>query len=231
MIQVLTIRIGSDNYSYVIPYSNDCSLVVDPGRAEPVLAVLQRRRLQPTHVLYTHGHADHTGGMAELIHRYGCEQVGPRTPLPDDRFSVGSLSVRRIPTPGHTSDSVCYFVTDAEGGVAGLFTGDTLFVAGCGRVFETDMQTMNDSLQKLTALPDETLIYPGHDYTEEDYRFALIVEPDNEHVHRALDSIGRCAGDAPHVPSTLRKEKLTNPFLRAGDVVTFAARRKQKDRF
>ena len=231
MIDVTTVRVGADNYSYILPCGKGLCLVVDPGSAGPVMAVLEARRLKPSHILCTHGHADHTAGVAELTRRYESATIGPQTPLADDHLAAGGLSVRRIATPGHTADSVCYHVTEAAGGPACLFTGDTLFIAGCGRVFGTDMQTMYDSLRKLAALPEETLVYPGHDYTEQNYRFALLVEPDNPHVRGALEAIHGHPCEAPDVPSTLGREKLTNPFLRAADVATFADRRRRKDRF
>jgi len=232
MIEIVTLRIGSDNYSYLVRYGPTDCLVVDPGSAGPVASALDQRRWRLSHILCTHGHADHTAGADALVRRYGARLVGPRTPLPDDRLARPGLTARRIATPGHSPDSVCYLVTDPNcpGHSGNLFSGDTLFVAGCGRAFDS-MRALFESLNRLAALPDETRIWPGHDYTEENYRFALTIEPNNRHVQTALDDLPACMSDAPHVPSTLAKEKQTNPFLRASDLAIFTARRRAKDRF
>jgi hydroxyacylglutathione hydrolase len=230
-----------DNYIYLAEYARGMCLVVDPGDAGPVLKELKRRDLQLTHMFATHHHADHIGGVASLKKQFGCEVVGPDakriagldTVVSDgDGIELGDVTIRCIAAPGHTATSVCYYVTAASLAQPVLFTGDTLFVCGCGRMFECGGETMYASLQKLAALADQTLVYPGHDYTEENVRFALTFEPDNEALKKKLDEVReKTATHKPTVPSTLAEEKKLNPFLKAPDWQTFARLRKQKDSF
>jgi hydroxyacylglutathione hydrolase len=148
-----------------------------------------------------------------------------------DVIELADVQVGCIATPGHTASSVCFFVSG--GGFQGvLFSGDTLFVCGCGRMFECDGETMYQSLQRLTALPDETLVCPGHDYTEENVEFALTVHPGNAALQEKLEQVRlSSASGQPTVPSTLAEEKKLNPFLTAADWKTFATLRRKKDVF
>jgi hydroxyacylglutathione hydrolase len=228
-----------DNYIYLVEYSPGKCFVVDPGDAKPVFDALEH--LQLIHILTTHHHADHIGGVGTLKHKTGCKVIGPDdkriagldTAMGDgDTTELGDVTIRCIGTPGHTTTSVCYFVTGGSLGSGVLFTGDTLFVCGCGRMFECDGETMFESLQKLAALPDETLIYPGHDYTEENIRFALTFEPDDKLLQEKLMIVqNQNRTGQPTVPSVLGKEKQVNPFLRAKDWQTFATLRRKKDVF
>jgi len=231
----------SDNYIYLLEYADGLALAVDPGQADPVLNEIAARSLKLTHLLITHHHADHTGGIAPLKKQTGCavvagnaEHVGPTDiALADGQtLADGPLKIRCIATPGHTARSVCYYVFDGDLSSPLLFTGDTLFVLGCGRMFETDAPTMFASLQKLAQLPDDTLVYPGHDYTEENIRFALTKKPgDQELTARLNDTQNKMNINLPTVPSRLGDEKRLNPFLTAPDAETFARLRKQKDVF
>lgn len=248
MVPIEILNAFGDNYIYLVEYGPGACFAVDPGDARPVLASIEQHDLKLTHILATHHHADHIGGIGTLKKAFGCEVVGAdnrridgiRTVVQDgDSIELGDVSIRCIATPGHTSTGICYFVTGKELGTPVLFTGDTLFVCGCGRLFECDGETMFESLQKIAALPDETRIYPGHDYTEENLRFALIVEPDNEALKEKLSEIQAVMAQQnprghgpPHtVPSTLTKERKLNPFLKTKTWQEFAELRRKKDVF
>jgi hydroxyacylglutathione hydrolase len=192
-----------------------------------VLRALKEHGLNLKMILITHHHWDHVGGTDELKQKTGCEVIGAdkrRIPgidlvMSDGQFlPAGQHKVRVIATPGHTSTSVCYYMESSAGSENGiLWTGDTMFIGGCGRLLECNAQSMADSLQKLASLPDNTLVYCGHDYTLENYEFASGIEPGNQIVKERLEQIrlmlkrGELA-----VPSTMLQEKNTNCFLRAG---------------
>lgn len=221
MEPVITIPALGDNYIYLYCYHQGNAFVVDPGSATPVLKVLEKYGLNLTHVLITHRHFDHTAGIEDLRRKTGCEIArSERTGM----LEIANVNVRVITTPGHTQDSVCYYVQPFQDKSGILFTGDTLFIGGCGRPIECDASTMWHSLQKIAALPDDTLVYPGHDYTEENYEFALTIEPDNPAVKLRLDDVKQArrqgfgfppCGVSPAVSSTILQEKTTNVFLRA----------------
>lgn len=241
MIPIEILNAFGDNYIYVVEYGSEVCFAVDPGDAKPVEALISRRNIKLTHILATHHHADHIGGIGTLKKAFDCEIIGPdkqRISAIDtlardgDDFDLGNMKVRCIATPGHTATGVCYFVTGKELEAPVLFTGDTLFVCGCGRLFECDGKTMFASLQKLAALPGETHIYPGHDYTEENLQFALTVEPGNETLKKKRKAVQQQnQHNRPTVPSTLAEEKTLNPFLKAKTWQEFANLRKQKDKF
>ena len=210
---------------------------------------------QLTHILVTHHHWDHTGGVAELKKATRCAIVGPdddRTPALDHRLAdsqtldLGDITTRAIATPGHTRSSLCYFLESPREGPPIVWTGDTLFIGGCGRLLECDAETMWQSLQRLRQLPDETLVYPGHDYTEENYEFALTITPDSDELQTRLAEATALQQRTGHTaPSTIRQEKQTNLFLRADQpelaralhmpgaepASVFAALRRRKDHF
>ncbi len=206
-----------------------------------MLKVLNRRGLRLTHLLITHHHTDHVGGVGSLKKQVGCEVVGPdakriagldRAAGDGDVIELGDITIQCIATPGHTATSVCYYVAATSLAPPVLFTGDTLFVCGCGRMFECGGETMYASLQKLAALDDNTLVYPGHDYTEENVRFARTVEPDNEGLRKKLALVeNQKRTGQPTVPSILAEEKQLNPFLKAPDWRVFTQLRRQKDAY
>jgi hydroxyacylglutathione hydrolase len=246
MHTVMVLGILADNYAYLVESGGD-AVVIDPGEASPVLRALERSGSRLRAVLCTHGHFDHTGGSRELSQRTGCAVMLPDEALvKEDRLAVGSLAFDVLRTRGHSADSVCFYLPP-EGGVAGdLFTGDTLFLGGCGRLLTKSPEMMWSSLQALATLPPETKVYPGHDYTLENYEFAVTVEPDNRLVRARLEEIrSLIEADMPTVPSTIGLELTTNPFLRAvqpemrralgmedaSDVEVFAELRRRKDRF
>jgi hydroxyacylglutathione hydrolase len=214
MEPVITIPALGDNYIYLCCYHKNNAFVVDPGESRVVFGVLDKHGLNLTDVLITHRHIDHTGGVEDLKKRTGCRVISGE----DSEITlVGDVGIQAITTPGHTRDSVCYYVQPSEKNDGLLFTGDTLFVGGCGRPIGCDAQTLWHSLQKLAALPDDTLVYPGHDYTEENYEFALTIVPDNPAIKQRLSEIQQAQRQGlPTVPSTILQEQTTNVFLAAG---------------
>lgn len=221
MIQVRGIPAFDDNYIWLIglPGRREVA-IVDPGDEEPVMAYLEQEHLEPIAILVTHHHRDHTGGIEELVERYGMPVYGPSVEkIPALTHPVGDGASVELPqlgltftvmeTPGHTRGHLCYH------GHGALFCGDTLFTAGCGRLFEGTARQMHHSLSRIAALPDDTLVYCAHEYTLDNLRFALVAEPANQATqerHLAVQQ-ARAAGQ-PTVPAPLALEKATNPFLR-----------------
>lgn len=219
----------SDNYFWLVqsPDSNRAA-VVDPGDAEPVLRALEARSLELVCILLTHHHADHAGGVAELVERTGARVVGPATPkIPtvtetvDDQDAVdtglGGPLAHVIAVPGHTLDHIAYLLPSlGEDPRPLLFCGDTLFAAGCGRVFEGTPGQMLASLDRLAALAPDTLVYCAHEYTLSNLRFAAAAEPGSVHVaHRLAEATEMRERGLSTVPTTIAIERATNPFLRA----------------
>ena len=218
---MITIPSLGDNLIYLYRYNQSDCLAVDPG--ESMLKILKEQDLSLKMILVTHHHWDHTGGVAELKKKTGCKVVGgdkrrirgiDQSVKDGEILPVGDAEVHVIATAGHTSTSVCYYVPPSPTNASGiLWTGDTLFVGGCGRLFESNARTMFESLQKLASLPDDTLVYCGHDYMVENYEFALSIQPDNQAIRLRLNDI-RQSGQT--VPSTILEERTTNVFLLAG---------------
>ncbi len=227
MTTVITIRALGTNLIYLHGCGDGRVFVIDPGSAAPVLEALERQSLSLAAILATHHHWDHIAGAADLQAKARCELIGVDStllPCPDrivadgDVLTLGDVSVQVIATPGHTRNSVCYHVPAQEGVSGVVYTGDTLFVGGCGRLLEGDATMMWQSLQKLTALPDDTLVYCGHDYTVENYEFAVSIAPANRRFRQRLAEVQKAAEyDRLTVPSTVAQEKATNIFLRADD--------------
>jgi len=237
MLQIKSIPAFNDNYIWLIQNSDNRCAVVDPGDATPVLAYLEQHHLTLETILITHHHKDHTGGIRELVNQYpNIEIIGPSDdPVPyltqkvtagdqielfDERFWVLGL-------PGHTLGHIGY------AGDGKLFCGDVLFSGGCGRVFEGTMEQMFTSLEKILALPEETEVYCAHEYTASNIAFAIAVEPNNEQLQIYRDEVIRLrAQNKSTIPTTLRKEKWINPFLRtreASVIKSVANRTKQND--
>lgn len=213
MEPVITISALGDNYIYLYRYHRNNAFAVDPGEAKAVLKALEKHGLNLTDVLITHRHFDHTGGVRDLGVKTGCKVVSGEKP---EVLLDGNVNIQVIATPGHTRDSVCYYVQPTEEHNGLLFTGDTLFIGGCGRPIECDAGTLWQSLQKLIALPNDTLVFPGHDYTQENYEFALTIVPDNPDVKSRLDEIKKIQRQgSPTAPSAILQEKTTNVFLNA----------------
>ena len=243
---------NDDNYGVLLhcPESGD-TVAIDSGDADATNAALAATGWHLTQIWVTHHHGDHTAGVAALKARHHAQVVGPtKTPLAaidhrvddGDHFTFAGRPIRAIATPGHTLDMMNFHLPD-EGLV---FTGDTLFALGCGRLFEGDATIMWPSLEKLLALPDDTMIYCSHEYTQANARFAVSVDPDNDALKDRAAEIDRLrAMGIATVPTTLALEKATNPFLRPDDpairahlgmqdadnVAVFAEIRARKDRF
>jgi len=222
MLQVTPVRAFTDNYIWLIHSPRDARQVVavDPGDAQPVERALADRGLTLAGILITHHHRDHVGGVAELLQQRAIPVYGPAnetipgnpTRLREgDRAELSSLGLEFsvLDIPGHTAGHIAYV------GHGALFCGDTLFSAGCGRLFEGTPAQMTSSLSKLAALPAETLVYCGHEYTLGNLQFALAVEPQNA---AAQGHLAHCrelrARDEATIPSNIRRETNVNPFLR-----------------
>ena len=247
MESVIVIPALGDNFAYLFKYEEDKAIAIDPSDASLVLNEIENHNLQLTAILATHNHADHTAGIRQLKHKANCPVIIGNQDFADSRIlEFGNCRVKVIPTPGHTSDSVCFYIEPSGNNNGIVFTGDTLFIGGCGRPIESNAKALWTSLQKLTALPDNTLVYPGHDYTEENYEFALTIEPENKTIQTSLADIRKKQRQKnPTVPSTIAREKQTNIFLRAntpeikaavnmqnaGDADVFVKLRKQKNLF
>ena len=220
MFKISLIPAFKDNYIWLLTQGNR-AFVVDPGDAAPVLARLETDGLRLEGILITHHHADHQGGVAELKARYPVEVFAPAGesitgathPLSGgESIDVLGQSVVVMTVPGHTLGHLAYHATGA------LFCGDTLFGAGCGRLFEGTPAQMSASLDSIANLPDDTRIYCAHEYTEANLRFALAVEPENSALQqRVVEVAALRAVGLPSVPSTLAEEKATNPFLRCAE--------------
>ncbi|MBZ9612012.1 hydroxyacylglutathione hydrolase [Rheinheimera maricola] len=227
MFQITPIAAFEDNYIWALCQPDHCyCLVVDPGDADAVEQFLTQQNKQLDTILITHHHGDHTGGIAKLRQRFPAVNViGPAAEhayipgllqLVDDGDTVQlptfGLQLEVISVPGHTSGHIAYYSAPV------LFCGDTLFSAGCGRLFEGTAKQMWQSLQKLIALPDSTLIYCTHEYTLSNIKFALTVEPTNAAL---IEYQQRCQAlrqvQLPTLPTTLALEKQINPFLRCDD--------------
>lgn len=229
-MKIVPVRAFQDNYIWLLAHGRH-AVVVDPGDAEPVLAHLQQNGLLLCGILITHHHHDHIGGVATLLNHRNVPVYAPRNetfsfpyqPVGEgDKIILPELEITLevLDVPGHTAIHVAYY------GVNSLFCGDTLFGCGCGRIFDGSCQQLYHSLQKLAALPEQTMVYCAHEYTLENLLFARMIDPDNPalvartHADRALVEQG-----LPTLPSTLALEKATNPFLRCDNAaIQFAAR-------
>lgn len=248
-----------DNYLWLISTgTKDTVAVVDPGDANAVLVHLDAHNQQLGAIFITHHHWDHTNGIDELLKHHSVPVYGPKSdnipqvthPLKDgDQLTFNGLSFAVIEVPGHTLDHIAYF-SDSEQTAPLLFCGDTLFAAGCGRLFEGEPKQLHDSLQRLANLPENTLVYCTHEYTLNNLAFASHIEPNNRQLQqRLLADQGLRQQSLPTLPSRIGLEKQTNPFLRCNhenvvravtehlgkqpedSVATFTALRQWKDTF
>lgn len=227
MIDVTLIPILSDNYAFLLKADNGQIAIVDPGEADPIIALLEERNIKPDMILITHYHGDHVAGLTTLLDWHDCPVIGQNHD-DCDRFEFADELCDVIPTPGHKSDHVCFHFPQSKT----LFSGDTLFVMGCGRLLDGTAEELHSSLLTLSNLPDETKVYCGHEYTLSNARFCAHVAPDNQAIERRLAEIQTMRDkEHPTVPSTIGLEKATNVFLHAKSAAEFAALRKQKDQF
>ena len=227
-LKIVPVPAFQDNYLWVLRRGGFAALV-DPGDAKPVLDYLAAENLQLTAILVTHHHADHIGGLPEILSRHSVPVYGPR----DDRIAAATDRVgegdrvtlnqldatfRVIEVPGHTRAHIAYYGENL------LFCGDTLFACGCGRMFEGTPPQMLASLQKLAALPGDTKFYCAHEYTLANIAFARAVEPGNSVLaKRALSDAALREKNIPTVPSTIGAEIATNPFFRCSEAEVIAA--------
>jgi hydroxyacylglutathione hydrolase len=226
-VRVVPVPCLQDNFAYLV-IDGTRAAVVDPSEAAPIEAALAREGVTLTAIWATHHHHDHTGGIADLTAAHpGIEVVigeadaaktdhVTRRVHDRDGFAFGPHRVEVIHNPGHTLGAVTYLVDGCA------FTGDTLFGAGCGRVFEGDPAMMHASLMRLAALPPETRVYFGHEYTASNLKFAAAVEPANADVARRVAAL-----PTPSTPSTIAEERATNPFLRAAAPAVIASAKAQ----
>lgn len=222
MLQVTPVRAFADNYIWLIHSPEDARrvVVVDPGDAAPVRAALEAEQLELAAILLTHHHRDHVGGVAALLQHRAVPTFGPASEvIPGDPVRLREGDVVDLPSlglrfevldvPGHTAGHIAYV------GHGAVFCGDTLFSAGCGRLFEGTAEQMTASLAKLASLPDDTAVYCAHEYTVSNLLFSLAVEPNNADTRAYLEECrARRAQDQATVPSNMRRERNVNPFLR-----------------
>jgi hydroxyacylglutathione hydrolase len=227
-IDVVPVRAFRDNYIWTLRDART-AVVVDPGDAAPVIQYLEREGLALHAILITHHHADHIGGVPDLLAHHDVPVYGPAgEPIPTltrvvtggDRVAIEplGLSFEVLDIPGHTRAHIAYY------GANMVFCGDTLFACGCGRVFEGTPAQMYASLARLAALPDDTRVFCAHEYTLSNIAFARAVDPGNDALlRREADDRGLRAADRPTVPTTIGREKATNPFLRCAEPAVAAA--------
>lgn len=231
------IPILQDNYCYLLTTDDGLCAVVDPGEAAPVLDVLERRGLTLDTIFNTHHHYDHTDGNAALIAATGAKLVGPKAEeariagmdimlAEGETFAFGGYRFDVLDTPAHTRGHICFYCAQAKA----LFCGDTLFSLGCGRLFEGTADDLFAAFEKIRALPDDTLIYCGHEYTQANGRFCLQHDPDNAALRARMADVDalRAAGK-PTLPVSLKMEKETNIFLRAPTPDALGHLRRLKD--
>ena len=249
-MEIAVVPCLSDNYAYLLKAGDYCA-VVDPSEPGPVDKALAARGWKLTHILNTHHHFDHTGGNMVLKQAHGAVVVGPKKDagrIPGIDIGVeeaggwefAGMKVQVLEVPAHTRGAITFVMDGAA------FTGDTLFAMGCGRLFEGDPAMMWGSLSKLMTLPGATKVYCGHEYTENNGRFALTLEPGNAALAARMKEVraARARGEST-MPSDMGLEKATNPFLRvdspeirktlgmekAGEVAVFGEIRRRKDSF
>lgn len=244
----------SDNFGVIIhDETSGLTASIDAPDAEAIIHVLETHNYKLDMILVTHHHSDHVAGINALKNRYGAKVIGPRaeankitgldeTIIEGTPINFADHMVEVIDTPGHTLGSVCYYFPDDKL----VFTGDTLFSLGCGRLFEGTAEMMFASLEKLKTLPDDTRLYCGHEYTKANAQFARTIDPENIALINRAAAVERltAVGEAS-LPSTIGLEKATNPFLRcnspairqnldmnkASDVAVFTVIRQRKDQF
>ncbi len=232
LLKIIPLPALKDNYIWLL--KNKASrhvAIVDPSEAKPVLDRIKTERLIPTAIMITHHHWDHVGGIAAIIEQFNIPVYTPKSEtIAGSTHPVGAGDVVSLPelglqlnildVPGHTAGAVAYYNDDL------VFSGDTLFTAGCGRLFEGTPAQMHNSLSKFKALPDNTRLYCGHEYTVSNLKFAAHLEPGNKAIQQRLQRATATRDKhLPTVPATMSEEQATNPFLRCEEVTVIAAAR------
>ena len=229
-----------DNYSYlIIDKENNTACVIDPSEAEPVIRYLEKNKIKLKFILNTHHHYDHVGGNQELKRKYGANIIGYRGDkerIPEIDILINdqetwihkNFEAKIIYIPGHTLGHICFYFYKEES----VFTGDTLFSLGCGKIFEGTYSQMFDSLMKLKELPVSTKIYCGHEYTKKNSDFCAVHDTNNENLKAKIHDIDmRLKNGLPTIPSTMKDELECNIFLRSSNVEAFSKLRDLKDNF
>jgi hydroxyacylglutathione hydrolase len=229
-----------DNYSYlIIDKKNNTACVVDPGEADPIIEYLENNNIKLKFILNTHHHYDHVGGNEMLKEKYGASIVGykgdkERIPKIDilvndqETWIYENFEAKVIHVPGHTLGHVCFYFYKEQS----IFTGDTLFSLGCGRIFEGTHSQMFNSLMKLKELPQNTKVYCGHEYTKQNSNFCIVHDENNENLKAKIKEIEiKLKNRMPTIPSTIKDELECNVFLRSHNVETFSKLRDLKDNF
>jgi hydroxyacylglutathione hydrolase len=240
MVEIVRIAALSDNYIWLLhDEASGETAVVDPAEAQPVLDAAAARGWTINQIWNTHWHPDHTGGNAAIKAATGATVNAPaaeaaRIPTADrlvtegDRVTLGGIEAEIWEVPAHTAGHIAFILADRSA----AFVGDTLFAMGCGRLFEGTAEQMHANLQRLATLPPETQVYCAHEYTLSNARFALAAEPDNQDIGRRAAEVerARASGEAT-VPTTIKLELATNPFIRASSAAEFFKLRLAKDNF
>ena len=229
-----------DNYSYlIIDEKKNIACVIDPGEAEPIIEYLENNNIKLKYILNTHHHYDHVGGNQKLKNKYGANVVGYK----DDKDRIPEIDIlvhdqeiwvyenfeaKILHIPGHTLGHICFYFYKENS----VFTGDTLFSLGCGRIFEGTNSQMFNSLKKLKMLPADTKIFCGHEYTSQNSKFCIIHDENNENLKIKIDNIEtKLKKGLPTIPSTIKDELECNIFLRSDNIETFSKLRDLKDNF
>ncbi len=229
-----------DNYSYlIINEENNTACVIDPSEADPIIEYLENKEIKLKFILNTHHHYDHVGGNKELKEKYGASVVGysgdkQRIPEIDillndqETWMHENFEAKVIYIPGHTLGHICFYFYKEKS----VFTGDTLFSLGCGRIFEGTYSQMFDSLMKFKKLPEDTKVYCGHEYTKKNSDFCLTHDANNSNLKTMIHGIDAKLKDSlPTIPSTIKDELECNIFLRSSNLETFSKLRDLKDNF
>ena len=222
MFEIFPIRALSDNYVWIL-VEGEQAIIVDPGEAKPVLETFNELKLNLKGIIITHHHFDHTGGIQELKDHFNCDVFGPggghiqgiSNPLNDnEEFDLLGKKFIALATPGHTLDQLAYYSDEACSEPI-LFCGDTLFSAGCGRIFEGTPLQMHESISRFSILPENTKVYCGHEYTQSNLAFAIAVEPDNQFIKNKIEEVNKLReSDKETLPSDIGSELKINPFMR-----------------
>tara|TARA_B110000263_G_scaffold143757_1_gene124723 strand:- start:92 stop:811 length:720 start_codon:yes stop_codon:yes gene_type:complete len=229
-----------DNYAYlIIDEKKNIGCVIDPSESAPIIEYLEKNKINLKFILNTHHHFDHVGGNKKLKEKYGANVIGfkgdkDKIPgidiLVDDQeiWKYESFESKIIHIPGHTLGHVCfYFYNDKS-----IFTGDTLFSLGCGRIFEGTYSQMYESLKKIKDLPQDTKVFCGHEYTIQNSKFCMLHDKNNENLKNKIKEVEKkLQNNLPTIPSTIKEELECNVFLRSNNIETFSKLRDLKDNF
>jgi hydroxyacylglutathione hydrolase len=230
--RIVVLPLLADNYAYLLQGDDGKAVLIDAPDAQPVLQYLQQHSLTLATILITHGHYDHIAGLDEIVAATGAQIFDPRRHTgAGDRIPFGSGHFTVLSTPGH-GDHDCSFLWQEPDQPLALFSGDTLFVSGCGRLLQGQPDQLWQSLQALKKLPGDTAVYCGHEYTLDNLDFACAEFPDDANYRARRNEVRELRRQGlPTVPSTMAVEKEANPFLRCEALAAFIELRKRKDQF